>query len=154
MGLKNEYVWWLSTWPCICMHLNTKKICFDHTYMYVYRVPVGLQYLNTTPNLLYLPFSLSLGVLRKYYLPNSFLCLVSESEPFTKLYQQMLLTLEPMLHLPFDLSIDFEAKQEEEARLQVARQQQERSRLSASPMPPPPRTSSPEGSPQVRKHAE
>ena len=63
----------------------------------------------------------------------------------------MLLTLEPMLHLPFDLSIDFEAKQEEEARLQVARQQQDRSQLSASPMPPA-RISSPEGSPQVGKH--
>ena len=104
--------------------------------------------------LLYCCFSLSLGVLRKYYLPTSFLHLVSESEQFTKLYQQMLLTLEPMLHLPFDLSIDFEAKQEEEARLQVARQQQERSRLSASPMPPPIRTSSSEGSPQVRRHPE
>jgi hypothetical protein len=95
--------------------------------------------------------SIRIGVLRKYYLPTSFLRLVSESEPFTKLYQQMLLTLEPMLHLPFDLSIDFEAKQEEEARLQVARKQQDRSRLSASPMPPP-RTSSPEGLPQVGKH--
>lgn len=95
--------------------------------------------------------SLHTGVLRKYYLPTSFLRLVSESEPFTKLYQQMLLTLEPMLHLPFDLSIDFEAKQEEEARLQVARQQQDRSQLSASPMPPA-RISSPEGSPQVGKH--
>ena len=92
------------------------------------------------------------GILRKYYLPTSFLRLVSESELFAKLYQQMLLTLEPMLHLPFDLSIDFEAKQEEEARLRVARQQQEMSRVSMSPVPPK-RTSSPEGSPQVRREA-
>ena len=130
-------------------HLPTPDI------MYSIGVHVGLQYLNAHFQII-LPFcfSLFLGVLRKYYLPTSFLHLVSESEQFTKLYQQMLLTLEPMLHLPFDLSIDFEAKQEEEARLQVARQQQERSRLSASPMLPPIRTSSPEGSPQVRRHQE
>ena len=42
--------------------------------------------------------------------------MASESEPFAQLYQQMLLTLEPMLHLPFDLSIDFEARQEKEAK--------------------------------------
>ena len=92
-------------------------------------------------------------VLKKYYLPNSFLRLASESQPFAQLYHQMLLALEPMLHLPFDLSIDFESRQEEEARLQIARQHQERSRVSASPIPPKTQSSSPEGSegsPQVK----
>ena len=46
--------------------------------------------------------------------------MASESEPFAQHYQQMLLTLEPMLHLPFDLSIDFETRQEKEAKFQVA----------------------------------
>ena len=125
--------------------------CMYNVCMYSIGVHIGLQYLNAHFQItIFLLVSLFIDVLRKYYLPTSFLHLVSESEQFTKLYQQMLLTLEPMLHLPFDLSIDFEAKQEEEARLQVAREQQERSRLSASPMPPPIRTSSPEGSPQVR----
>lgn len=61
----------------------------------------------------------------------------------------MLLTLEPMLHLPFDLSIDFEARQEEEARHQAARRQQEMSQVSTSPAPQRQAGSSPEGSPQV-----
>ena len=36
----------------------------------------------------------------------------------------MLLTLEPMAHLPFDFSIDFEKRQQEEA-ARIARQQEE-----------------------------
>ena len=50
-------------------------------------------------------------ILRKYYLPHSFLVLAADNPPFQRLYQQMLLDLEPMAHLPFDLSINFEAKQ-------------------------------------------
>ena len=32
-------------------------------------------------------------------------------ESYQNLYQEMLLTLEPMVYLPFDLSIDFESRQ-------------------------------------------
>ena len=48
--------------------------------------------------------------LHKYYLPFGFLPLASKVEAFSQLYQQVLLTLEPIAHLPFDLSIDFESK--------------------------------------------
>ena len=51
------------------------------------------------------------GVLKKYYLPSAFLYLTSEGNPYRQLYQEMLLTLEPMAYLPFDLSIDFEIRQ-------------------------------------------
>ena len=50
------------------------------------------------------------GVLRKYYLPSSFLSLTADEAAFQNLYQEMLLTLEPMTYLPFDLSIDFELR--------------------------------------------
>ena len=51
------------------------------------------------------------GVLRKYYLPSSLLSLAADDASFRGLYQEMLLTLEPMIYLPFDLSIDFELRQ-------------------------------------------
>ena len=60
----------------------------------------------------------------------------------------MLLTLEPMLHLSFDLSIDFAVRQDKEAKFQVARQQQEMNQVSTSPILPRRETSSSEGSPQ------
>ena len=53
-----------------------------------------------------------------------------------------------MLHLPFDLSIDFEVRQEKEAKFQVARQQQEMNQVSTSPISPRRETSSSEASPQ------
>ncbi len=49
--------------------------------------------------------------LRKFYYPNAFLRLAADYQPYQALYQQILVTLEPMVHLPFDLSIDFESRQ-------------------------------------------
>lgn len=51
------------------------------------------------------------NTLKKFYYPNAFLRLAANHPPYQALYQQMLVTLEPMVHLPFDLSIDFEARQ-------------------------------------------
>ena len=40
---------------------------------------------------------------------------MSEGTPYQQLYEEMLLTLEPMTYLPFDLSIDFEIRQAAQA---------------------------------------
>ncbi len=58
-----------------------------------------------------LPCIFSADTLRKFYYPNAFLRLAADYPQFSGLYQQILVTLEPMVHLPFDLSIDFESRQ-------------------------------------------
>ncbi len=37
--------------------------------------------------------------------------LAADYPQYSALYHEMLVTLEPMVHLPFDLSIDFESRQ-------------------------------------------
>jgi len=48
--------------------------------------------------------------LKKFYYPNAFLRLAADYQPYQALYQQIMVAIEPMVHLPFDLSIDFESR--------------------------------------------
>ncbi len=36
--------------------------------------------------------------------------MAADYQPYQVLYQQILVAIEPMVHLPFDLSIDFESR--------------------------------------------
>ena len=47
----------------------------------------------------------------RHYQPTSFLVLVSENEEYTRLFNELLVILEPLIHLPFSFSIDFELRQ-------------------------------------------
>ena len=49
--------------------------------------------------------------LNRHYQPTSFLVLVSENEEYARLFNELLVILEPLIHLPFSFSIDFELRQ-------------------------------------------
>ena len=49
--------------------------------------------------------------LNRHYQPTSFPVLVSENEEYTRLLNELLVILEPLIHLPFSFSIDFELRQ-------------------------------------------
>ena len=49
--------------------------------------------------------------LTRHFQPTAFLMLVSESEEYGKLFNELLVILEPLMHIPFSFSLDFELRQ-------------------------------------------
>ena len=85
------------------------KVTFHHTFVITLNHPT-LSHHYIIPHPTTITPSLT-DTLNRHYQPTSLLVLVSENEEYARLFNELLVILEPLIHLPFSFSIDFELRQ-------------------------------------------